>query len=198
MIKFEDLMIYLDIQLKNVPIKTTKIQKIENCPYGIFYPKIHTKNEYNYHPECFRKIFKCTRPKIKIGKKEKCKFYKTCYGWHEKEEEETESEEEEEFNIEESEIDENEEIKELKKEINKILKICKVLICRNCMQFSNNNVICYFSGCKHYLCYTCFIEINKNTKKKQKEENIEIKCPFCQKKIEKSSVIKLDFNKVKD
>ena len=43
-------------------------------PYGDFCNYIHSKNEYNYHINHFRKEFKCTR-----NKNGKCPFYKTCY-----------------------------------------------------------------------------------------------------------------------
>ena len=47
------------------------------CDLGIFCPNLHSKNEYNYYPDIFKKN-KCER-KIKDGK---CEYYKTCYGFH--------------------------------------------------------------------------------------------------------------------
>ena len=58
--------------------KKKKRYIIKNCPYGDFCHFIHSKNEYNYHTNNFRKQYKCVR-----NKGGKCPFIKTCYGIHE-------------------------------------------------------------------------------------------------------------------
>ena len=56
---------------------------VDKCPCGIFCRFVHSKNEYNYHPDHFRKEFRCTREKNKFNK---CIYLRTCYGKHPEEE----------------------------------------------------------------------------------------------------------------
>ena len=43
--------------------------RVDKCPCGIFCRFVHSKNEYNYHPDHFRKEFRCTREKNKFNPK---------------------------------------------------------------------------------------------------------------------------------
>ena len=164
----------------------------EKCPCGIFCRFVHSKNEFNYHQDHFRKEFDCKRKK---DKNNKCVFIKTCYGKHPKKEyieieEEKENEEEEEKEEEkkiEEEVENDEEIMEKKKERNQILNTAKALRCRKCQNVEGD--ICYLMQCKHFLCLKCYKKIYKENKKEKKK----LECPFCKKEIVKDTVVKVEF-----
>ena len=188
-------------------IKKKSYSNDKNCPLGIFCKNIHNKNEFNYHPEHFRKEFKCTRDKDKNGK---CIYIKTCYGKHSEEEEEEKNninEEEEEESIDLEEIEKDEKVAEIIANVKKSLMIAKKLRCRKCQNVDKGK-ICYFKDCKHFLCFNCYKKIYKENKKNIKEENKESKnnnndndnklfCPFCGKEIIKKSVIGIEFKESK-
>ena len=147
--------------------------KAEECTFGIFCNRIHSKNEYYYHPKIFRKKIECTRDK----KNGHCMFIKTCYGNHQKEEYEL-------YEKELKEIDENirnndEDIKELNKKIDIINNIADVFKCRSCNKVPNGKIK-YLCECKHFLCKKCFEENDKE-------------CPFCEKKSSKKNTLNLYF-----
>lgn len=167
----------------------------ENCPYGDFCNNIHSKNEFNYHKEHFQKEYKCTR-----NPKGKCPYINTCYGIHNEVEEQNydeENEESEKETIDEEKI-EDDDIKEKKEKIEKILEISKNFRCRQCNYLKD--VICFFSECKHFLCFTCFKKLNTNFKKAKKEnknkneDKINLKCPFCSNELGKEKIIKYAFS----
>ena len=169
----------------------------ENCPFGDFCNNIHSKNEYNYHKEHFRKEYKCIR-----NPKGKCPFISTCYGIHNENEDEEQNYDEENEESEEESIDEekleDDDIIDKKDKIEKILKISKNFICRQCNYLKNE--ICFFMECKHFLCLTCFKKLNFNLKKAKKgnknknEYNINLKCPFCTNELGKEKIIKYTFS----
>ena len=179
----------------------------EKCKSGIFCQYLHNKNEYNYHPDHFRKEFNCTRPKING----KCKFYQTCYGIHDDDEDEEEEEEEnnnkkKEKEITESEIEDLDEIREAKKKISKSLKALKNGLCKVCVKYVKNGEFCYFIDCKHFLCYDCFIKIVKKNRKNNKDKNQNknnesgkslLICPYCGKELKKGKIIKFKFEEMK-
>ena len=169
---------------------------VKNCPYGIFCHYIHNKNEYNYHFLHFRNIYKCTR-----NANGKCPYIKTCYGIHNDSEYDAKSEEENEENEddidEETLEDEDEEIKDIKEKIKNMIQISKYFRCRKCN--SLKDVICFFKDCNHFTCLNCLKKILydfKKIKKNEKKENrVILKCPFCNKDLEKEKLIKYDFFK---
>ena len=165
----------------------------KKCNCGIFCQYLHNKNEYNYHPEHFRKIYQCTRKK----EKGKCKYYKTCYGIHTNESNESfeeEQEEEDGKNIEE-EVEEDEQIGEKKEKVNNVFVIAKNFRCRKCQNISNNGELAYLTKCKHFLCIKCFKSIitGINKKKKKDNEKLPFQCPFCNIIFQKKEVLKVLF-----
>ena len=166
----------------------------KKCPCGIFCQYLHNKNEYNYHPEHFRKEYQCKRPKIKG----KCIYSKTCYGIHSNESNETseeEQEEEEDENIKQEEIEEDEKIIENKNKVDISFTVAKNFRCRKCQNVSENGEFCYFVQCKHFICVKCFKKISAENKKKSKKEKKELLlvCPFCENELKKGEVIKGSF-----
>jgi len=157
--------------------------KVDQCPFGIFCSSIHSQNEYQYHPENFRKSFQCTRQKVNGH----CIFLKTCYGIHPDEEYEKYKEDlkkDDSENI----ISENEELSKLREKINTINKVSDYLKCRKCNKIPNNAKIIYLCGCNHYICKNCYDQM------KEDGEWNEI-CPICDNKIQKGDKVKLNFNK---
>ena len=119
---------------------------------------MHNKNEYNYHPDHFRKVFKCQRKKIKG----KCIYSRTCYGIHSKESNESseeEEEEEEDDEINEEEIENDETIKENKTKVNNVFSVAKNFRCRKCQNVPENGELCFFVKCKHFVCIKCLKKI---------------------------------------
>ena len=170
---------------------------VDKCPCGIFCRFVHSKNEYNYHPDHFRKEFRCTREKNKFNK---CIYLRTCYGKHPKEEYKKiteEDEKEEEVNL--DKIDEeDEDIKEIKKKVDNIVNVAKAVRCRKCQRVEN--IICYYKNCKHFICFKCNKKICKgntkdveNNKNNEKIEKKNLLCPFCGTEITKGSLFKLEF-----
>ena len=168
----------------------------KNCELGDFCNNIHSKNEYNYHLNNFRKLFKCTR-----NPKGKCPFIKTCYGIHNKEID-NDSDDEEKEESEDSSIDveklEDEDLKDIKVKIKKIVEIGNQYRCRKCNQLKP--VICFFIDCKHFLCINCLkkmrsniMKLKKNKNEENKEESKDLKCPFCDKEIAKGKVFKSSY-----
>ena len=153
--------------------KKNKDNEAEKCPLGIFCHKIHSENEYNYHPKIFRKKVECTNEK----KNGHCIYIRTCYMIHPKEE--YELYEKEDFN---NEINNDEEIKELNEKIESINSIAECFNCRNCKKLPKDGKIKYLE-CKHFLCKACFGEIYNDNKE----------CPFCDKKISKKKTKNLYF-----
>ena len=165
----------------------------KKCSLGIFCPFVHSRNEYNYHPDNFRKKYKCERQK-NYGK---CMFYKTCYGIHPNEDNNESSEEEieeEEINLEE--IEEDEEVKEISSKVSNIVKLGKYLRCRKCQKVSKIGELCYFIECNHFLCTKCFKKMNKDNKDNKENKKL-LCCPFCGKELKKEGVVSLNFNKNK-
>ena len=167
----------------------------ENCVYGIFCQDVHSKNEYNYHPDHFRKDYKCERKKIKG----KCIYEKTCYGYHqnvtfENEEEEEEEEEKEDENKIKEEVEKDEEIIERKKKVDLAFMVAKYFRCRKCQYVSKKGELIYLIKCKHFICKKCFkkmIQENKKINKKEKEKEKLILCPFCSEELKKKEIIKV-------
>ena len=156
----------------------------EKCPAGIFCRFVHSKNEFNYHPNHFRKEFDCKRKK---DKNNKCVFIKTCYGKHPEEEYKENEEEEKEEEIEEEEIEKDEEVVESEEKVNSILNVAKNFRCRKCQNVESN--ICYLTQCKHFLCLKCYKRIYNTNKKERKK----LECPFCEKEIIKDKIVKVQF-----
>ena len=133
----------------------------KECDLGIFCPYLHSKNEYNYHPENFRKKFKCVREKVNG----KCIYYKTCYGIHEEKEENINKnyENEKEENILNDEdiidIEENDDnIKEIKNEISDCIIMANNLRCRKCQIVSNIQKYAFLLNVNIFLCLKCFFK----------------------------------------
>ena len=144
--------------------KNKKKYIIKNCPYGDFCNYIHSKNEYNYHINHFRKEFKCTR-----NKNGKCPFYKTCYGIHNDalyKNSEDEAEESEESIDEEKLEEEDDEINKIKEKIENIVTISKNVRCRKCNSLKYD--FAFSKNCEHFLCLTCFKKIRHNLQKSKK------------------------------
>ena len=162
----------------------------KKCNCGIFCQYLHSKNEYNYHPEHFRKIYQCTRKK----EKGKCKYYKTCYGIHSNESNEaTEEEQEEEYENIEEEVEGDEQVEEKKEKINNAFVVAKNFRCRKCQKVSDNGELIYFLKCKHFLCIKCFKKIAIKKKNLKDNEQFSFHCPFCEKIVEKDGAIKVEF-----
>ena len=167
----------------------------EYCVCGIFCQYIHSKNEYNYHPDHFQKKYECTREKVKG----KCIYYKTCYGYHLNENQNNSlNEEEEEENENENKIKEeaenNEEVLEKKKKVDLTFIVAKTFRCRKCQNVSKKGELIYFLNCKHFICIKCFKKmISENNKNNQKEKEKLISCPFCSKELKKNEIIKLNY-----
>ena len=164
----------------------------KKCPCGIFCQYLHNKNEYNYHPEHFRKEYDCKRKKING----KCIYYKTCYGIHSNESNESSEEEQEEIeddNIKDEEIFDDK-IEESKKRLDVSFIVGKFFRCRKCQKISENGELCYFIKCKHFICVKCFKKMSDEYKKKnKKDKKLLLSCPFCDNKLEKGEVIKVSF-----
>ena len=165
------------------------------CEFGIFCQFLHSKNEYNYHPDHFRKEYKCQRQKIRG----KCIYYKTCYGIHPKEENDNNvEEEEEEEEIDEEEIEDDEEIQKISGKVYSYVNIGKYIRCKDCQNISENGELCYFIDCGHFLCAKCFKKMNKEMyqkEKKEKNKNQVLVCPFCEKVLKKKGVVLVNFGK---
>ena len=164
--------------------KRNKEYTPKECPLGIFCHFLHSKNEYNYHQEHFRKEFECKRKK---DKNNKCIYIKTCYGKHPEKEYKENEEEEKEEEIDEEEIENDEEIVENKKKGNGIFKIAKAFRCRQCCNVESD--ICYLTQCKHFICLRCYKKMHKENKKEEKK----LECPFCNKEIIKDTIVKAEF-----
>ena len=194
--------------------KKKKRYIIKNCPYGDFCHFIHSKNEYNYHTNNFRKQYKCVR-----NKGGKCPFIKTCYGIHEESDynknSENEGEESEENGENEDEkLLEDEDIMKIKEKVENIVTIGKNFICRQC-RFLKPEIV-FSKNCEHFLCLACFKHIKNNLKKSKKEkdkknkdnkdnkdkkDNDDIKdnknkfiCPFCNKEFVKGKIVDCSFS----
>ena len=165
----------------------------EHCPCGMFCRFVHSKNEFNYHQDHFRKEFDCKRPKDKNGK---CIYINTCYGKHKKEEYNKIIDEEKEEEFDDNKLDSDEDVQESKNKVKSIFNVAKAFRCRKCQNVENN--ICYLIQCKHFLCLKCFKKWHNENKKKERKnkdkENNEKKnlaCPFCDKEI--TGVCKVEF-----
>ena len=170
-----------------------KVYCPDKCPCGIFCRFVHNKNEFNYHPDHFRKEFDCKRVKNKYGK---CIYINTCYGKHPKEEYNKINIKEQEEKVDLIEIENDEDIDNVKEKINKIINIAKAFRCRKCQNVESNLV--YFIQCKHFVCIKCYKKMYKenkkiNSEKKEKSEKKNLLCPFCDKEITKDSAIKVEF-----
>ena len=167
----------------------------KKCNAGIFCPYVHNKNEYNYHPDHFRKDVPCQN-EIDNGR---CIYYKTCYGTHENENYEEESKEEEEEEIDEEEIEEDENIKEMSTNVKNIFKLGKIFRCRKCQQVSQIDELCYFLDCNHFLCRKCLKRMKKDKFMifKKTKQNTLLCCPFCEKELKKGRIVLCNFNNVK-
>ena len=160
-----------------------------NCKYGIFCHYLHNSNEDNYHPNHFRKVYKCQHEKMNG----KCKYSKICYCAH-SDFYNREFEKEKESKINED-IEDDEKIKEIKEKKEKIENLiieCKKIFCRKCNDIPKNGEFSYFIDCKHFLCNNCF---KKLIKEKKNSENKKIFCPFCLKNVKKNKVVFLKLNK---
>ena len=157
----------------------------DKCICGIFCRFVHNKNEFNYHPDHFRKEFDCVRKK---GKNGKCIFINTCYGKHNEKEYKEDEEEENEEEIEEEEVEKDEEVLDIENRVKKVLNVAKAFRCRKCQNVESD--ICYLIQCKHFLCLKCYKKIIRDNKKK---EGKNLECPFCGKEIIKDSVVKFNF-----
>ena len=183
----------------------------ENCVCGIFCHFIHSKNEFNYHPDHYQKKYECTREKVK-GKKGKCIYYKTCYGYHlidneeeEVEEKEKEEEDENDENKIKEEAENDEKVEEKKKKADLTFMVAKIFRCRKCQYLCKKGELIYFINCKHFVCMKCFKKMisknNKDNKKEKDKENEKEKekekekliCPFCFEEIKKKEIIKLNY-----
>ena len=190
--------------------KKKGVYKPEKCPYGDFCMNVHSRAEYNYHKDHFRKIFPCTRKK----QNGLCIFYKTCYGKHEEDKNNNYNNtfnsissfnsnntikisnknlNEKEKNNEEINFDLKKQINEkieeeknnLNKKIDKASNLLKIFLCKNCNNIPNSNEYEFLKECKHILCDDCF--------KKSIKENKS--CPICKKEIGINAVFKLQFQK---
>ena len=164
-----------------------KVYCPDKCPCGIFCRFVHSKNEFNYHQDHFRKEFDCKREKNKYGK---CIYINTCYGKHPKEEYNKINIKEEEEKIDSNEIENDEDINNAKEKINKIFNIAKAFRCRKCQNIESN--LCYFTQCKHFVCVKCYKKMYKHNKKINSEKQ-NLKCPFCDKEITKDNAVKVEF-----
>ena len=180
--------------------KKKKRYIVKNCPLGDFCNNVHSKNEYNYHIDNFRRIYPCTR-----NPEGRCPFFITCYGFHKGENEGNYPAEEEEGENDDSINEENlenedDDIKEIKDKIKNSIIIGKNFRCRKCNELKS--ILNYFIDCKHFLCQNCFKKITfdlKKSKKERKEEekkdnkNI-LKCPFCDKELAKGKILRCKFS----
>jgi len=178
----------------------------EKCPYGDFCMNVHSRAEYNYHKEHFRKIFPCTRKKNQNGL---CIYYKTCYGKHEEDNKNNNlnsfynnnntiksnkilnEKENEGINIDlEKQIKEKieEEKIDLNKKIERASNLLKIFLCKNCNNIPISNEFEFLTECKHILCDECF-------KKTMKENKTNKSCPICQKEIGNNEVFRIQFKK---
>ena len=80
----------------------------------------------------------------------------------------------------------------MKKKVENLTKIGKIMICRLCNTIPNNGDLCYFIKCKHFLCFKCFKHLNKE---KKKEESNKLLCPFCKEELKKNEVVSVNFKK---
>ena len=167
---------------------------VKKCPFGDFCNKIHSKNEYNYHKDNFRKQFECTR-----NPKGKCPYFKTCYGIHNENYSDDEEEESEEESIDdkkiENEISKDKEYCEITEKIDNSVEVSKNFICRKCNNLKAE--VCFLVDCNHFICLNCFKKYEHNLKGSKKEKINDLKCPFCLKEIEKGKLIKYKFSKIK-
>ena len=168
----------------------------EHCPCGIFCRYVHSKNEFNYHQDHFRKEFECKRPKDKNGK---CIYINTCYGKHKKEEYNKIINEEKEEEFDKDKLNSDEEVQQSKNKVENIFNIAKAFRCRKCQNVESH--ISYFTLCKHFLCVKCCKKLfnenkkkeRKNKKDKEKNEKNNFMCPFCDKEITNNTIIHVEF-----
>ena len=142
---------------------------------------MHNQNEDKYHPSHYKKEYYCEFEE-KYGK---CKFYKTCYGIHRNEYNENSEEK-----TDENKIEDDEDIKKIKKSVDICVKIGKNCFCRNCYSLNKKGELCFFVKCKHFLCIKCFQKLNKSNRK-----NKNLNCIFCGEKIKKGKVVFVKFDK---
>ena len=215
--KFENYLNYIPMNasITKINIDTFKIHKClleQKCPHDYkICPFYHTHIEDD-EPRRPQSLFKynCTRNRTcfneLFGKfnPEKCCFGMFCQFLHSKNEENyypgnfvgNHGEERMVTNTGNNinfEIDEK--IKENKDGINNLIKINKCFICRKCNNISLKGEICYFVKCKHFICFKCFKNINRENKKANDNDTKILSCPFCEKKIKKKKVIFINFNK---
>ena len=162
----------------------------KKCKFGIFCQYLHNRNEYNYHPEHFRKEYECKREKVKG----KCKFYKTCYGIHsdKSDDDNSDSESEKEKEIKQEEIENDDKVKESKKKVDFAFDIGKTFRCRKCQKVSINGELVYYITCKHFSCMKCFKKFNIENNKKNKKDK-KLLCPLCYNELKKKEALKTSF-----
>ena len=136
------------------------------CKLGDFCLYAHNKNEYKFHPYNYKNESECDNQK------------------------EIKEEQNEEIIVDEI---EDEDINIKKEKIRKLIKKEKRFLCRKCNRIDNNGKLCYFIECKHFLCKKCFVKM-KEEKKKGKNNNKRLSCPFCYTIVKKNKVVFLHFN----
>ena len=152
------------------------------CIFGIFCHFLHSKGEFNYHENNFRKRFNCTRKKGNDGN---CIFYETCYGKHEKNNANVNVKSDNiilsNSNLDESNNEKNKEILDYENKIKNIENVLKFFFCKKCGVIPNN-YLSYVTKCGHIFCHACALQCVK-----------EKKCFKCDSVIEKGSILVMDF-----
>ena len=145
----------------------------ENCPYQNYCHFCHSKYEFYYHSENFRKIVICVRNRNENGE---CEFIETCYGIHNNDEYNRLSKKKKKIDLKEIEL------KNLIKKYDVLKKTIQHFSCLNCKKLPKDKV---FYADKvihdkkiHFLCKKC-------------KESCENKCPICQKEMLEDNIIEI-------
>ena len=145
----------------------------ENCPYQNYCHFCHSKYEFYYHSENFRKIVICVRNRNENGE---CEFIETCYGIHNNDEYNRLSKKKKKIDLKEIEL------KNLIKKYDVLKKTIQHFSCLNCKKLPKDKV---FYADKvihdkkiHFLCKKC-------------KESCENKCPICQKEMLENNLIEI-------
>ena len=145
----------------------------ENCPYKNYCHFCHSKYEFYYHSENFRKIVICVRNRNENGE---CEFIETCYGIHNNDEYNRLSKKKKKIDLKEIEL------KNLIKKYDVLKKTIQHFSCLNCKKLPKDKVFyadkVIHDNKIHFLCKKC-------------KESCENKCPICQKEMLEDNIIEI-------
>ena len=145
----------------------------ENCPYQNYCHFCHSKYEFYYHSENFRKIVICVRNRNENGE---CEFIETCYGIHNNDEYNRLSKKKKKIDLKEIEL------KNLIKKYDVLKKTIQHFSCLNCKKLPKDKVFyadkVIHDNKFHFLCKKC-------------KESCENKCPICQKEMLEDNIIEI-------